>query len=165
MKRLKTILTIALIKALVVLPVLLTACGAATEEAITAPESQSQTLNQTHEQSAEAISDSHPENMNDIGEGANVFTFKTIDGDGNESIWRVHTGKTTVGEALVEVGLIDGENSEFGMMVSHVNGIRADFVEDDAWWAFYIDDEMAMVGVDSADIEEGITYAFIYTPA
>jgi len=47
----------------------------------------------------------------------------------------------------------------------YVNGIRADFVEDEAWWALYIDDEMAMAGVNDIDIENGVTYKFIYTPA
>ena len=107
-------------------------------------------------------------NQNDpiaIGEGSKAFLFKTTDGDGNTTTWNVHTNETTVGDALVKVGLIDGTTSDFGLMVSHVNGIRADYVEDDAWWAFYIDDEMAMAGVDSTEIEEGVVYSFIHTPA
>ena len=101
----------------------------------------------------------------DIGSGSTVFKFSMVDGDGNVHAWNVHTNASTVGEALLDAGLIDGTTSDFGLMVSHVNGIRADFVEDDAWWAFYIDDEMAMAGVDATEIEEGVTYAFIYTPA
>jgi len=101
----------------------------------------------------------------EIGEGATVFNFQMFDGEGNVLSWNVHTDETTVGAALLGVGLIEGENSDFGLMVSHVNGVRADFVEDDAYWAFYIDDDFAMVGVDATDIEEGVTYKFIYTPA
>jgi len=101
----------------------------------------------------------------DIGEGSKRFSFQMFDGEGNVLSWNVHTDETTVGAALVEVGLIEGEVSDFGLMVSHVNGIRADFVEDDAYWAFYIDDDFAMVGVDATDIEEGVTYKFIYTEA
>ena len=100
-----------------------------------------------------------------IGEGQVVFLFEVTDGEGKITSWNVHTNETTVGAALVELGMIEGAVSDFGMMVSYVNGIRADFVEDGAWWAFYIDGEMAMVGVDSTDIETGVTYAFIYTDA
>ena len=100
-----------------------------------------------------------------IGSGGTTFSFIMVDGDGNSHAWNVSTNETTVGAALVGVGLIEGEVSDFGMMVSHVNGVRADFMEDDAWWAFYIDDEMAMAGVDSIDIEDGVTYSFVYTPA
>jgi len=113
----------------------------------------------------ESVALSNLNGAQNIGEGATVFLFEVTDGEGNVTSWNVSTNVATVGEALVEVSLIEGEISDFGMMVSHVNGIRADFVEDGAWWAFYIDGEMAMVGVDSTDIEEGVTYAFVYTEA
>jgi len=101
----------------------------------------------------------------DIGSGETTFRFHMVDGDGNGKAWNVRTNETTVGAALVAAGLIEGDVSDFGMMVSHVNGIRADFEEDDAWWAFFIGDEMAMVGVDSAEIESGVIYSFVFTPA
>jgi len=103
-----------------------------------------------------------PNNAQDIGEGATQFLFEVTDDEGVVTLWNVKTNAATVGAALDEVGLIERDETE---MVSHVNGIRADFIEDEAWWAFYIDGEMAMAGVDSTDIEEGTTYAFIYTPA
>jgi len=101
----------------------------------------------------------------DIGEGRTMFIFEVTDDDGDVSVWNVHTNETTVGAALIEVGLIDGNLSDFGLMVTHVNGLRADFTEDGAWWAFFIDGEMAMAGVDATDIKEGASYAFVYTPA
>jgi len=109
--------------------------------------------------------DRDPSGAQNIGSGGTTFSFIMVDGDGNSHAWNVSTNESTVGAALIAVDLIEGDVSDFGMMVSHVNGVRADFVEDDAWWAFYIDDEMAMVGVDSADIEDGVTYSFVYTPA
>jgi len=93
------------------------------------------------------------------------LTLEVTNADGNVTSHTVQTTEETVGAALLKEGLIDGDESEFGLMVLFVNGIRADFVEDNAWWAFYIDDEMAMAGVDSTDIDEGVTYKFVYTPA
>ena len=98
-------------------------------------------------------------------QGEKTFVFEVTDADGNVTSQTIRTTEATVGAALVDEGLIEGEVSDFGLMVTHVNGIRADFMEDDAWWAFYIDGEMAMAGVDATDIEEGVTYAFVYTPA
>jgi len=94
-----------------------------------------------------------------------TFTFMAVDADG-VSIWEgdITTSETTVGAALLEAGLIAGEENEFGLMVTYVNDVRADFVLDDAWWAFYIDGEMSMQGVSTTDIEEGVTYAFVFTP-
>ena len=140
---------------LVALLLFAAACGSANE----APNQQPQ------EQTAEPVADPATTGANDIGNGSTVFLFEVTDGDGNINIWNVNTDAETVGAALVDVGLIAGEESEFGLMVIYVNGLRADFVEDGAWWAFYIDGEMAMEGVDSTDIEQGVTYAFVYTEA
>jgi len=120
-------------------------------------------------QNQETAVDAEAQNTNgglqEIGEGSTVFLFEVTDDAGSVTSWFVNTNEATVGDALVGVGLIDGDVSDFGLMVHYVNGLRADFEEDGAWWAFYIDDEMAMIGVDSADIEEGVTYSFVYTPA
>lgn len=70
----------------------------------------------------------------------------------------VKTDKETVGEALIEHELIDGEEGPFGLYVKKVNGIIADYDEDRYYWAFYIDDEASMTGVDSTEIEEGVVY-------
>jgi len=102
--------------------------------------------------------------VQEIGQGSTSFRFEVTNDEGALYVWNVSTDETTVGAALLGVGLIDGDDSEWGMMVTHVNGLRADFNEDDAWWAFYIDGEMAMAGVDATDIEEGVTYAFVFTP-
>ena len=95
-----------------------------------------------------------------LGEGATVFTFVVVDGEGNEKTFEIHTDKTTVGEALLELELIEGEDSAYGLYVKTVNGITADYDVDQTYWAFYINDEMAMTGVDSTDVEAGATYSF-----
>ena len=40
--------------------------------------------------------------------------------------------------ALLEHGLIAGEETELGLMVKTVNGITADYNVDRSYWAFYI---------------------------
>jgi len=94
-----------------------------------------------------------------------TFVLEVIDIDKNVTTHTVTTTEATVGSALLAEGIIEGDVGEWGLMVMYVNGLRADFIEDGAYWAFYIDGEFAMTGVDSANIEEGVLYAFIYTPA
>jgi hypothetical protein len=94
-----------------------------------------------------------------------TITLEVTDSEGIVTSHEITTTETTVGAALLAEGLIEGDVGEWGLMVTHVNGLRADFTEDGAWWAFYIDGEMAMAGVDSTNTEEGVVYAFIYTPA
>lgn len=95
-----------------------------------------------------------------LGEGQTTFPFTVVDLDGNEVSFEISTDETTVGAALSEVGLIDGEVGAYGLMVSHVNGLKLDYNEDKAYWAFYVDGEYAMSGVDLTDIEAGRAYAF-----
>lgn len=98
-----------------------------------------------------------------IGNGNTTFRFEVLDLEDNVSVWYVSTNETTVGAALLDVGLIAGEDGAFGLFVSEVNGITADFAADSTWWAFSIDGEPAMMGVDAAEIEQGKTYAFVLT--
>jgi len=151
------ILSVLLLVAILTLSI--AACG---NDATPTPQPQPDTTQteQTPQETPESVSDAPQE----IGTGETMFVLSVTDDTGEELFWNVHTNQATVGAALLEVGLISGDESEWGLMVSHVNGLRADFMEDDAWWAFLVDGEMSMVGVDSTDVEAGVTYAFVFTP-
>lgn len=89
-----------------------------------------------------------------------TFTFVSVDAEGKETKTEVSTGKKTVGEALVEEGLVAGEDGQYGLMVTTVNGVTVDYEKDGAYWAFYIDGEYAQTGVDATDVVDGSTYMF-----
>lgn len=88
------------------------------------------------------------------------FTFEVVDKDGNTETFAITTDKSTVGEALLEEGLIAGENGQYGLYVTEVNGIVADYNVDGTYWAFYVDGAYASSGVDTTDIVDGSTYSF-----
>lgn len=95
-----------------------------------------------------------------LGEGKTEFTFTVTDADGKESSFTINTDEETVGAALLGLGLIDGEDGEYGLYVKTVNGITADYDKDGTYWAFYVGDEYAMTGVDSTAVEAGAVYSF-----
>ncbi len=97
-----------------------------------------------------------------IGEGALSFAVG-VEADGKTVIFLVSTDKGTVGEALLDLGLIAGDAGAYGLYVKTVNGIRADYDLDGAYWAFYENGEYAMTGVDSTAINEGTVYRLVYT--
>ncbi len=68
------------------------------------------------------------------------------------------SSKATVGEALVEAGLLEGEEGPYGLYVKKVNGKFAEFESTGTYWAFYIGNEYAMSGVDTTLIEDGQLY-------
>lgn len=96
----------------------------------------------------------------EIGEGETEFFFNVVDVKGNVSKFKVFTDKKTVGEALLEVSLIAGEDGPYGLYVKTVNGITLDYDTDGKYWAFYADGKMASAGVDLTDITAGSTYEF-----
>ena len=83
-----------------------------------------------------------------------------MDNAGNETKFEIHTDEKIVGDALVKLELIAGETGDYGLYVKEVNGIKADYDVDGTYWAFYINGEYAMTGVDVTDITEGATYSF-----
>lgn len=93
-----------------------------------------------------------------IGQGATQFTLTVVDVEGKEVTAQISTDKATVGEALMELGLVAGEESDFGLMITTVNGITLDFNKDGKYWAFYVDGQYASTGVDQTEITAGATY-------
>ena len=98
-----------------------------------------------------------------LGEGATTIYVTVKDVDGTVTKFQINTDATTVGEALVAVELIAGEDSDWGLMVTTVNGITADWDTEKAYWAFYIGEEYAQTGVDATDIVAGTEYSFVKT--
>ena len=97
------------------------------------------------------------------GEGATVFYFNVVDKDGKETKFEIHTDKTIVGEALLELGLIEGDMGDYGLYVKKVNGITADYDVDGTYWAFYIGGEYAMTGIYDTAICDSTVYKLEYT--
>lgn len=96
-----------------------------------------------------------------LGEGEKTLTLDvTIE---NKTItFTVKTDADTVGAALIENGIIAGEDGPYGLYIKTVNGVLADYDVDGSYWLFYINGEYAMSGVDTTEITEGDTYSLVY---
>lgn len=98
-----------------------------------------------------------------LGEGATVFQFSVVDLEEKETKFEIHTDETTVGAALLKLGLLEGEEGPYGLYVQKVNGIAAIYEEDGSYWAFYENGEYGMTGVDLTDIDPSVSYSFVQT--
>ena len=98
----------------------------------------------------------------ELGTGEKAVTVE-VKAEDKTITFTVNTDAATVGAALLELDLIAGDESEYGLYVKKVNGIVADYDIDQSYWAFYIDGEYAMSGVDSTEITEGAVYQLAYT--
>lgn len=93
-----------------------------------------------------------------LGEGETQFALKVIHKNGDEVNLEIHTNESTVGKALMELGVLDGEEGDYGLYIKTVNGETVDFDADGKYWAFYVNDEYALTGVDQTEIVAGDSY-------
>ncbi len=97
-----------------------------------------------------------------FGEGEKVLTVK-VEAEGKSVVFTVKTDKTTVGDALMEHSLISGDQGDYGLYIKYVNGIKADYDTDKAYWGFFKNGEYMMTGVDITEFESGQQYELVYT--
>lgn len=93
-----------------------------------------------------------------VGEGATSFNLSIVDAEGKEIKVTVKTDKKTVGETLLDLGVVAGEMGEYGLYVKTVNGTTVDYDKDGKYWAFYVDGEYATTSLDLTEITAGETY-------
>ncbi len=96
----------------------------------------------------------------ELGEGEKEFCVEVVGADKAKTSFAIHTDASTIGEALLKLELIDGEQGPYGLYVKTVNGITLDYNKDKMYWAFYIDGEYATKGVDETEIDETSVYSF-----
>ncbi len=94
-----------------------------------------------------------------IGEGKTSFLLDVQHKDGSLVKFNVKTDEKTVGEALLSLKVIDGEDGQYGLYIKTVDGETLDYDTDGMYWSFYVGGEYAQKGVDQTDITEGVAYA------
>ena len=89
------------------------------------------------------------------------FTVVVVHADGTQKEFSYETDEKFVGPVLEKAGLIKGENGQFGMMISEVDGEK---IEDSnkAYWAIYEGEEYAMQGIDTTPVKDGQVYKLVY---
>lgn len=96
-----------------------------------------------------------------LGEGAITYYLEVIVEE-HSVTFTLKTDKTTLGEALRESGIVEGEESTYGLYIKTVNGILADYDKDASWWGVTKDGE-ATLGVDTVVLEDGAHYELTYS--
>ena len=144
--------------------------GSGSSSASTVSESPAASVSESSPESSEGSSEAsggsssaEPESSasaeaEDIGEGETAFAFTVTFADGTSALYNVHTDETTVGAALQALGLIEGDESEYGLYVTAVDGVTLDYDADGKYWAFYVGGAYATSGVDTTEIVPGESY-------
>ena len=99
--------------------------------------------------------------------GSKKITIEFVDDKGASKTYEVRTDAEYLQGVMDEAdGLtykaIEGE---YGLMVEEVNGIRAVFEENNAYWGFYINGEYCNYGISEQPVADGDVFKIEYTPA
>lgn len=101
--------------------------------------------------------------MPDGVSGEKHIAVEIIHGDGSTKDIAIITDSENLRGALEqEEGLIAGDDSDFGLFVTTVDGETADSALEQ-WWCFTKDGEMLMTGVDDTMIQDGEHYEITFT--
>ena len=93
-----------------------------------------------------------------LGEGSKAFELTIVDKEGTTHLYEIHTDEEMVGYALIAHELIEGEEGQYGLYIKSVLGQVLDYETDQMYWAFYVNGEYALTGVDMTPITEGDSY-------
>lgn len=99
--------------------------------------------------------------------GAKSITIEVVNQSSETENYKVDTDAEYLRQAMEEAdGLtFSGTESEYGMMVDTVNGVRADYTLDGAYWSFYVNGEYCNYGIDTQPVADGDAFSIVYTPA
>ncbi len=100
-------------------------------------------------------------------EGSKTVVIEVINKDGNSTEYTLKTDAQYLRQAMDEAdGLeYEGEDGPYGYSISSVNGERAVYETDGAYWAFYVNEEYCNYGVDSQPVNDGDEFGIVYTLA
>ena len=99
----------------------------------------------------------------DVPTGEKEITVDVVDDKGGVTPFTLNTSAENLEDALVEANLVEGTESEYGLYITTVNGITADYDADGSWWAIQKDGEMLMTGARDTVIADGDHYELVYT--
>lgn len=96
-------------------------------------------------------------------EGMKTVTVEVIHSDGNGKTFTYETEEEYLGALLKNEGLISGTESAYGLFVDTVDGEKADYDRDGAWWKLTCQGNDAETGADAVLLEDGGVYGWVYT--
>lgn len=102
-------------------------------------------------------------------EGAKAITIEVLDNEQKSTDYKLNTDAEYLRQAMDELAdrgfTYSGTESEYGVMLDTINGLRADYEKDNAYWSIMVNGEYGNYSADSQVVADGDTFQFVYTPA
>lgn len=98
-------------------------------------------------------------------EGSKEITIEVVNQADESKIYEVKTDAEFLAQAMEEAeGLeFEGYEGPYGMVVEEVNGEKAVYDEDGAYWSIMVNGEYGKNGIDTQPVEDGDAFQIVYT--
>ncbi len=95
-----------------------------------------------------------------VGAGSKTLHF-TVKNGAEIKEFSVLTDEEKVGKALMDLGLIKGEEGAYGLYIKTVDGVTLDYDTDGKYWALYVGDAYATTGIDGLEATDGLKFSLV----
>lgn len=99
--------------------------------------------------------------------GSKDIVIQVVDDVQSVTDYELKTDAQYLQQAMEEAqGLtFDYTEGAYGASVHTVNGLRADYELDKAYWGFFVNGEYCSYGISQQPVEDGDVFQIVYTPA
>lgn len=96
--------------------------------------------------------------------GAKTITIAVTDNQNTTTVYETTTDAQYLRQAMEDTKdlTFQGTEGQYGLMLDTINGLTADWEQDQAWWSIYVNDALANYGIDSQPIADGDVIQFQY---
>lgn len=97
--------------------------------------------------------------------GSKAITITVVNSAAQETVYPLKTDAQYLKQAMDEAeGLTySGTEGPYGLMIDTVNGERADYSLDGAYWGFSVNGQYCNYGVSEQPVEDGDAFTIAYT--
>lgn len=103
--------------------------------------------------------------------GSKEYTVTVVDDEGNKKKYEASTDQKYLGDALEELDensdefSLESDDTDYGMYITTVNGLEADYDKDQAYWSIYVNGEYGQYGADSQPVKNNDKFKLVYETA
>ncbi len=102
------------------------------------------------------------QNSSSAKTGSKEITVEVIHKDGSKKTFTYQTDEEYLGDLLQKEGLIEGEDGQYGIFVTEVDGEKSVFGQDGSWWQLSENGKPSESGADALPITDQAVYTWTY---
>ncbi len=116
---------------------------------------------------AAVSSDANGSDVSQAQQGAKAYTFTVVGKDGSSKDYAGRTDAAYLKDLMDDMTkngdfTYVGEEGQYGLFVTTINGVKADFNTDASYWAIYVNGEYGSYGISEQPVNDGDSFKFVY---